>query len=230
MWSAVAITTASGSLRVLWRARSAAAVIATAIAAARLGVDVGVTATVPMAENMPSSTAQRPGDVLTQYGGKTIEVLNTDAEGRLILCDALTYAERFKPAAVVDIATLTGAALRTLGTEIAAAAAALAQHAPDVARRTPELLLVRAQRPVEPRLVVVGWLVEVRLVVHVAAPRRVLRAELEVRGRVQHVRVPQLVHQLRRRHLERQPPDALQVEAHQRRVLPRRSAGVLRAA
>jgi leucyl aminopeptidase len=85
------------------------------VLAAKRGLPIDVTATVPMAENMPSSTAQRPGDVLTQYGGITVEVLNTDAEGRLILCDALTYAERFKPAVVVDIATLTGACVVALG-------------------------------------------------------------------------------------------------------------------
>jgi leucyl aminopeptidase len=61
-------------------------------------------------ENMPSGRATKPGDIVTAMNGTTIEILNTDAEGRLILCDALTYAERFKPAAVVDIATLTGAA------------------------------------------------------------------------------------------------------------------------
>ena len=70
----------------------AAAVIATVVLAARQKLAVDVTATVPMAENMPSSTAQRPGDVLTQYGGTTIEVLNTDAEGRLILADAIVRA------------------------------------------------------------------------------------------------------------------------------------------
>jgi leucyl aminopeptidase len=64
---------------------------------------------------MPSGTATKPGDVVTSMSGQTIEVLNTDAEGRLILCDALTYAERFKPAAVVDIATLTGACVVALG-------------------------------------------------------------------------------------------------------------------
>jgi leucyl aminopeptidase len=70
---------------------------------------------VPTCENMPSGTATKPGDVVTSMSGQTIEVLNTDAEGRLILCDALTYAERFKPAAVIDIATLTGACVVALG-------------------------------------------------------------------------------------------------------------------
>ncbi|MEO0002861.1 MAG: hypothetical protein RLZZ22_553, partial [Pseudomonadota bacterium] len=70
---------------------------------------------IPACENLPSSTAVKPGDVVTSLSGQTIEILNTDAEGRLILCDALTYAERFKPAAVVDIATLTGACVVALG-------------------------------------------------------------------------------------------------------------------
>ncbi|GAC57050.1 cytosol aminopeptidase [Gordonia hirsuta DSM 44140 = NBRC 16056] len=94
----------------------AAAVIATVVAAAELGLDVAVTATVPMAENMPSSTAQRPGDVLTQYGGTTVEVLNTDAEGRLILADAIVRACEDEPDYLIDTATLTGAQMVALGT------------------------------------------------------------------------------------------------------------------
>ena len=94
----------------------AAAVIASTIAAARLDVPVTVIATVPMAENMPSSTAQRPGDVLTQYGGTTVEVLNTDAEGRLILADAIVRACEDKPDFLIDTATLTGAQMVALGT------------------------------------------------------------------------------------------------------------------
>jgi leucyl aminopeptidase len=72
---------------------------------------------IPAVENMPGGNAYRPGDVLTSLSGQTIEVTNTDAEGRLILCDALTYAERFNPKYVIDMATLTGAALVALGTE-----------------------------------------------------------------------------------------------------------------
>ncbi|NMO03377.1 leucyl aminopeptidase [Gordonia sp. TBRC 11910] len=94
----------------------AAAVIATTILAARLDLDVNVTATVPMAENMPSGTAQRPGDVLTQYGGITVEVLNTDAEGRLILADAIVRAGQDNPDYIIDTATLTGAQMVALGT------------------------------------------------------------------------------------------------------------------
>jgi len=70
---------------------------------------------IPACENLPSGRANKPGDVVTSMSGQTIEILNTDAEGRLILCDALTYAERFKPAAVIDIATLTGACVVALG-------------------------------------------------------------------------------------------------------------------
>jgi leucyl aminopeptidase len=93
----------------------AAAVIATVVLAAELGVAVDVTATVPIAENMPSATAQRPGDVLTQYGGMTVEVLNTDAEGRLILADAIVRACADNPDYLIDVATLTGAQTVALG-------------------------------------------------------------------------------------------------------------------
>ncbi|MGW0036122.1 leucyl aminopeptidase [Gordonia sp. NPDC003376] len=94
----------------------AAAVIASTILAARLELEVTVTATVPMAENMPSGTAQRPGDVLTQYGGTTVEVLNTDAEGRLVLADAIVRACEDEPDYLIDTATLTGAQMVALGT------------------------------------------------------------------------------------------------------------------
>ncbi len=94
----------------------AAAVVATMVAVAQLGLSLTVTATVPMAENMPSGTAQRPGDVLTQYGGTTVEVLNTDAEGRLILADALVRACEDGLNYLIDTATLTGAQVVALGT------------------------------------------------------------------------------------------------------------------
>ncbi|AQA25109.1 cytosol aminopeptidase family, N-terminal domain protein [Rhodococcus sp. MTM3W5.2] len=93
----------------------AAAVVATVVLAAKLGLRVGVDAWVPMAENMPSSTAQRPGDVLTQYGGTTVEVINTDAEGRLILADAIVRACEEEPDYLIDTATLTGAQMVALG-------------------------------------------------------------------------------------------------------------------
>ncbi|MDB3899350.1 leucyl aminopeptidase [Luminiphilus sp.] len=84
---------------------------------ASLDLDINVIGVVAAAENMPSGCATKPGDVVTSMSGKTIEILNTDAEGRLVLCDALTYVERFKPAEVVDIATLTGAIIVALGYE-----------------------------------------------------------------------------------------------------------------
>ncbi|MDE2430370.1 MAG: leucyl aminopeptidase, partial [Burkholderiales bacterium] len=93
----------------------AASVLGTMRAIGEMKLKLNVFAVIPTCENMPSGSATRPGDIVTSMSGQTIEVLNTDAEGRLILCDALTYAERFKPAAVVDVATLTGACVTSLG-------------------------------------------------------------------------------------------------------------------
>ncbi|MFI1399019.1 leucyl aminopeptidase [Streptomyces sp. NPDC020681] len=93
----------------------AAAVFAAVVTAARLGLAVNVTGWLALAENMPSGTATRPGDVLRMYSGKTVEVLNTDAEGRLVLADALWKASEEKPDAIVDVATLTGAMVLALG-------------------------------------------------------------------------------------------------------------------
>ncbi|MFG3493757.1 leucyl aminopeptidase [Streptomyces sp. NPDC047928] len=93
----------------------AAAVFAAVIAVARLGLAVNVTGWLALAENMPSGSATRPGDVLRMYSGKTVEVLNTDAEGRLVLADALTRASEENPDAIVDVATLTGAMVLALG-------------------------------------------------------------------------------------------------------------------
>ena len=98
----------------------AAAVIATVIAAARSKAVVNVTAWAPMAENMPGGNAQRPSDVISIFGGRTVEVLNTDAEGRLILADALVAATAEEPDVVVDIATLTGAQVVALGARTSA--------------------------------------------------------------------------------------------------------------
>jgi len=98
----------------------AAAVIGTLMAAARLKLPVNLVGVVPAVENMPSGTAIRPGDILTSLSGKTIEVLNTDAEGRLILADALTFVARYEPQAVIDLATLTGACIIALGNQAAA--------------------------------------------------------------------------------------------------------------
>jgi len=98
----------------------AAAVLGAIMAAAQLKLPVNLVTVVPAVENMPSGTAIRPGDILTSLAGKTIEVLNTDAEGRLILADALTYVGRYQPRVVIDVATLTGAVIIGLGTHAAA--------------------------------------------------------------------------------------------------------------
>ena len=92
-----------------------ASVFGTISAVAELGLPINVVGVIPAVENMPSSTATNPGDIFTSMSGQTIEVLNTDAEGRLILCDAITYSERFNPEVVIDIATLTGAVVIALG-------------------------------------------------------------------------------------------------------------------
>jgi leucyl aminopeptidase len=93
----------------------AATVLGTLRAAALAKLPLNVIAMVAAAENMPSGRATRPGDIVRTLSGKTVEILTTDAEGRLVLCDALTYAERFKPKAVIDVATLTGAMITALG-------------------------------------------------------------------------------------------------------------------
>ncbi|HHH44153.1 MAG TPA: leucyl aminopeptidase [Gammaproteobacteria bacterium] len=93
----------------------AASVFGTLSAAAEMKLPINLVGIVPATENLPDGDASKPGDVVTSMSGQTIEVLNTDAEGRLILCDALTYADRFKPDVVVDIATLTGACVVALG-------------------------------------------------------------------------------------------------------------------
>jgi leucyl aminopeptidase len=93
----------------------AASVLGTFRTIGELGLKQNVIGVIPTCENMPSGRASKPGDIVTSMSGLTIEILNTDAEGRLILCDALTYAERFNPAVVIDIATLTGACIVALG-------------------------------------------------------------------------------------------------------------------
>jgi leucyl aminopeptidase len=93
----------------------AASVLGALRAVAELKPKLNLVCIIPSCENMPGGNAVKPGDVVTSMSGQTIEILNTDAEGRLILCDALTYAERFKPAVVVDVATLTGACVIALG-------------------------------------------------------------------------------------------------------------------
>lgn len=94
-----------------------ASVFGTISAIAELNLPINVIGVVPSSENMPDGDANKPGDIVTSMAGKTIEILNTDAEGRLILCDALTYSERFNPEIVIDIATLTGAIIVALGSQ-----------------------------------------------------------------------------------------------------------------
>jgi leucyl aminopeptidase len=93
----------------------AAAVLGALRAAAALKLPLNLVVIVATCENMPSGGAVKPGDIVTTMSGQTVEILNTDAEGRLILCDAITYSRRFKPAAVIDVATLTGACIVALG-------------------------------------------------------------------------------------------------------------------
>ena len=119
----------------------AAAVINAIAAIAELKIPVSITTFAACAENMPSGTAQRPGDVVTAYGGRTVEVLDTDAEGRLVLMDALVYAQEAKPDLVIDVATLTSAAVIALGRRIAAVMAnndELRNHIVDAATRSGE--------------------------------------------------------------------------------------------
>jgi leucyl aminopeptidase len=96
----------------------AACVLGTFKSVATLDLPINLVGVVPACENMPSGSATKPGDIVTSMSGQTIEVLNTDAEGRLILCDAITYARRFKPEVVIDIATLTGACVVALGNHL----------------------------------------------------------------------------------------------------------------
>ena len=93
----------------------AASVIGTMAAIARLKLPINLNVVVPAVENLPGGSATKPGDIIKSMSGQTIEILNTDAEGRLILCDALTYSRRFSPAAIIDVATLTGACVIALG-------------------------------------------------------------------------------------------------------------------
>jgi leucyl aminopeptidase len=95
-----------------------AVVLGTVRAIAELKLPINVVAIVAACENMPSGTAVKPADIVTTMSGQTVEILNTDAEGRLVLCDAITYSRRFKPAAVIDVATLTGACIVALGNHV----------------------------------------------------------------------------------------------------------------
>lgn len=95
-----------------------AAVMSTIMAAADLQLQLNIVGLIPATENMPSGTAYKPGDILKSYSGKTIEIVNTDAEGRLILADSLSYASLYKPAVIIDVATLTGACIIALGDDV----------------------------------------------------------------------------------------------------------------
>ncbi len=95
-----------------------AAVMGAIMAASILQLPLNIVGLIPATENMPSGKAYKPGDILKSYSGKTIEVINTDAEGRLILADALSYASKYKPAAIIDVATLTGACIVALGDDV----------------------------------------------------------------------------------------------------------------
>ena len=117
----LSLKTSTGMVSMKADMAGAAAVLAATVAIARLGLPVQVTTYAAMAENMPSGSAARPSDVLTMYGGKTVEVLNTDAEGRLVLGDALVRASEDQPDLIVDVATLTGACVVALGTKVAGA-------------------------------------------------------------------------------------------------------------
>ncbi len=111
----ISIKPAKGMDEMKYDMCGAATVLGTLRAVAELNLDREVIGIIASCENMPGGRANKPGDVVTSMSGQTIEILNTDAEGRLVLCDALTYAERFKPEAVIDIATLTGACVVALG-------------------------------------------------------------------------------------------------------------------
>jgi leucyl aminopeptidase len=111
----ISIKPSAGMAEMKMDMSGAAAVIATMEAASRLDLPIHLVGLIPATENMPGGSAMRPGDIITHYGGKTSEVDNTDAEGRLILADALAYAKQYDPAAVIDLATLTGACVVALG-------------------------------------------------------------------------------------------------------------------
>ncbi|MCY1365531.1 Cytosol aminopeptidase [compost metagenome] len=111
----ISIKPAAGMDEMKYDMCGAASVLGTFRAVLEMQLPINLVGLLACAENMPSGGATRPGDIVTTMSGQTVEILNTDAEGRLVLCDTLTYAERFKPQAVIDIATLTGACIVALG-------------------------------------------------------------------------------------------------------------------
>jgi leucyl aminopeptidase len=139
----ISLKSAAGMQEMKMDMSGAAAVLETVAAVAELGLAVDLIAVVPATENMPSGTAVKPGDIVTQYNGKTVEVNNTDAEGRLILADALAYAVELGAERIVDIATLTGAVVMALGSTYAALISnddVLAGEVEEVGRETGELV------------------------------------------------------------------------------------------
>lgn len=139
----LSLKTGAGMMTMKSDMAGAAAVLEATLAIARLGIRTAVTSYLALAENMPSATAQRPGDVITMFNGTTVEVLNTDAEGRLVMADALARTADDEPDLIIDVATLTGAQIVALGYEVAAAMALDAdarQQVVDAAERAGEML------------------------------------------------------------------------------------------
>ena len=111
----ISLKPGGGMHEMIWDMCGAASVFGTMVAIAEQGLAMNVVGVIAAAENMPSGDASRPGDIVTTMSGQTVEILNTDAEGRLVLCDALTYIDQFNPKTVIDVATLTGACIIALG-------------------------------------------------------------------------------------------------------------------
>jgi leucyl aminopeptidase len=116
----ISLKPGSGMWEMIYDMCGAASVFGTMQAIAELNLEINVVGIMAAAENMPSGNASKPGDIVKTMSGQTVEILNTDAEGRLVLCDALTYADKFNPASVIDIATLTGACVVALGSHATA--------------------------------------------------------------------------------------------------------------
>ena len=116
----ISLKPGAGMHEMIWDMCGAATVFGTMVAVAEQALPINVIGVLAAAENMPSGEASRPGDIVRTMSGQTVEILNTDAEGRLVLCDALTYVDQFNPATVVDVATLTGACIIALGNHASA--------------------------------------------------------------------------------------------------------------
>ena len=116
----ISLKPGAGMHEMIWDMCGAASVFGTMLAIAEQGLAINVVGVIAAAENMPSGDASRPGDIVKTMSGQTVEILNTDAEGRLVLCDALTYIDQFNPKTVIDVATLTGACIVALGSHASA--------------------------------------------------------------------------------------------------------------